>query len=133
MKQAFWNWFYNSSSILWSRLQVLAGCIFLVITMTDMSPWISVKYLPLWVVISNVIAEYLRRSNTQMNTIQVVDRKLGDVSDVTYLKSPDPVPEGAKLVQLKSSTPAGGGTFGIIGVSFAATAIIFMVVISVLK
>jgi len=89
--------------------------------------------MPLWLVISNVIAEYLRRANTQMNTIQVADRRLGEVSDVTYLKSPDPVPEGARLVQLKSSTPASGGTFGIIGVAFATTAIIFMVVISVLK
>ena len=132
-QQTFWNWFLNSALILWTRFQVLAGCILLVITMSDMSPWIPAKYLPIWIIISNVIAEYMRRSNTQENTIQVVDRKLGIMQDVTYLKAPDPVPVGSQLVQVKSIKSGYGSSFGLIGVSFALTAIVFMIIISVLK
>lgn len=101
-KQQFWNWFYNSSSILWARAQVLFGCIVLVITTTDMSPWLPAKYLPIWVVINGIISEYLRRTNTKTENIVVSDTK-GVTTDVTYLKPPNPVPQGAILLQQTSS------------------------------
>lgn len=98
-QQDFWNWFYNSSSVLWARIQVLMGCIVLVMTTTDMSPWLPVKYLPIWVVINGVITEYLRRTNNKTENIMVADR-LGTVQNVTYLKPPSPIPEGKTFIKV---------------------------------
>ena len=125
-QQTFWNWFYNSATILWSRLQVLLGCLVLVVTMTDMSPWLPKEWMPIWLIINAVITEYLRRVNTQTNTIQVEDKQNGIKSDVTYLKSPDPVPEGKKLVQFKSSTSSGPSKFTIIGMVWSGIGIAIM-------
>jgi hypothetical protein len=126
-KQAFWNWFYNSASIMWARFQVLMGCVVLVITMTDMSQWLPAKAMPIWLVINGVIAEYLRRSNTQMSTIEVNDRR-GIMSEVTYLKPPNPIPVGAKLIQVRTETAGNKSIFGVVGVVIALTSVIFMLI-----
>lgn len=99
-QQAFWNWFYNSALVLWSRLQVLLGSIVAVLLITDMTPWLPAKYLAIWIPINGVISEYLRRTNTETRNI-IVSTPQGVMSDVTYLKPPDPVPEGTKLVAVK--------------------------------
>lgn len=110
MPQSFWNWFYNSGTILWARLNVLLGCIILVITTTDMSPWLPAKYMPAWIIINSVITEYLRRMNTKTASI-VVSSSQGVMSDVTYLQPPDPVPKGAELVQVKKTMPIDGNNY----------------------
>lgn len=98
-KQDFWNWFYNSSNILWSRLQVLMGCIVLIMTTTDMTPFLPAKYLPIWVVINGIVSEYLRRTNTKTENIVVADKATGATQNVTYLKPPNPVPEGQTFIK----------------------------------
>jgi len=136
-KQDVWNWFYNSSSIVWARFQVLFGCLVLVITMTDMSQWLPKEWMPIWLVISGVISEYLRRSNTQTNTIevhpQVASTPQGIVSQqVTYLQSNSPVPAGSTVVSAKrieQSGYSGASVFGMVGISFGLLAAVFMVLL----
>lgn len=99
-QQDFWNAFYNSATILWTRLNVLLGCIITVLAVTDMTPWLPPKYLVMWIPINAVLTEYLRRSNTETGKIEVVN-PMGIKSDVVYLKSPDPVPKGSRLVKVK--------------------------------
>lgn len=100
--QTFWNWFYNSSTILWARFQVLFGSIVTVLLVTDMTPWLPPKYLVMWIPINGVITEYLRRVNTQTSIVEVADTNDNNKkSDVVYLKNPIPVPAGSKLVKLK--------------------------------
>ena len=89
----FWNLFYNSESVLWARLQIFLGSIVAVLMATDVSPWIPKEYLPIWVIFNGIVGEYLRRRKTQTATIAVEDKK-GEVTQVTYLKAPNPVPEG---------------------------------------
>ncbi len=96
----FWNLFLNSATILWARFGVLLGCILTVLTVTDMTPWLPTKYLPIWIVINAVITEYLRRSNTKTGKIEVASPE-GVKSDVVYLKTEDPVPKGSRLVKVK--------------------------------
>ena len=99
-KQDFWNWFYNSASIMWARFQVLFGSIVAVLLITDLTPWLPAKYLAIWIPVSGIISEYLRRTNTTTGNI-VVDDRNGTQSDITYLKPPNPVPEGSKLIKVK--------------------------------
>lgn len=136
-RQDFWNWFYNSGTILWARLNVLFGCIVMVITMTDMSPWIPAKYIPIWIVINSVITEYLRRTNTRTENI-IVATPQGIMSDVTYLKSPDPVPEGKKLVAVKSMPRPSDGysgfaVFGMVAVLSATLFGLFALINEIFK
>ncbi len=94
----FWNWFDNSGTILWGRLQVLVGAIWTVAVTTDlMSSWLSPKYFPVWVVFSGVVTEYMRRSNAVTNTIVVRDDN-GIQSNVKYLSPKSPVPKGMRVV-----------------------------------
>lgn len=101
-KQAFWNLSLNSATILWARIQILLGSIIAVVLVTDMTPFLPPKYLVWWVPINGIITEYLRRVNTETHVIQV--KQHGEVSDVRYMTSKDPVPEGAKLVSDKKLT-----------------------------
>lgn len=100
--QIFWNWFYNSASILWARFQVLFGSIVAVLLVTDMTPWLPAKYLVMWIPINGIITEYLRRVNTQTNTAVVSDQKLS-VKEIVFLKPPSPVPAGSTLLEVKDS------------------------------
>ena len=96
----FWNWFYNSATILWARFGVLFGCVLTVLTMTNMAPWLPAKYLPIWIVINGVITEYLRRTNTKTNAV-VVEDDAGVKSEITYLQGPSPIPPGSTLLKVK--------------------------------
>ena len=98
--QTFWNWFDNSASIMWARFQVLLGAIVSVLLVTDLTPWLPAKYLVIWIPINGIITEYLRRTNTTRGVI-VVDDQQGVKTDIAYLKSPNPIPEGSKLVKVK--------------------------------
>lgn len=100
MNGTFWNWFYNSATILWARFQVLFGSIIAVLIVTDMTPWLPAKYLVMWIPINAVLTEYLRRSNTEKGTVEVQDQH-GAKSDVVYLKPENPVPKGSTLVRIK--------------------------------
>ena len=95
----FWNWFDNSSTILWSRFQVLFGCIWTVLSITDMAPWMPPKYIPIWAIINGIVTEYLRRIQTQTITSTVMDRVTGAQSDIKYLKTDSIVPSGATLIR----------------------------------
>lgn len=98
-KQDFWNWFLNSSTILWSRFQVLFGSIVAVLLVTDMTPWLPAKYLVIWIPINGIITEYIRRTSSKTENILVTDKQ-GVLSDVTYLKPENPVPEGKSFVKV---------------------------------
>ena len=101
-QQTFWNWFYNSSSVLWARFQVLFGSIVAVLLVTDMTPWLPAKYLVIWIPVNGIITEYLRRLNTQTSTVVVADNRQGlKAEEIVFLKSPSPVPEGKTLLQVK--------------------------------
>jgi hypothetical protein len=55
------TWFKDSETIFWARLQVFIGSVFTVLTVTDLSPLLPPKYLTIWLIISGVITELLRR------------------------------------------------------------------------
>lgn len=138
-KQDFWNWFSNSAIILWSRFQVLFGSIVAVLLITDMTPWLPAKYLAIWIPINGVISEYLRRMNTETRNI-IVATPQGILSDVTYLKSPGPIPEGTKLVAMKKNTLprdrdgySGYAVFGMVGILFAFLIGLFALVNEIFK
>lgn len=139
-QQTFWNWFYNSGTILWARLNVLLGCIVLVITTTDMSPWLPAKYMPAWIVINSIISEYLRRMNTKTANI-VVANPQGVMSNVTYLQPPNPIPKDTTLVQIKKATVtdnkyngySGLAVFGMLGVLIAAIMGVFALINTIFK
>jgi hypothetical protein len=102
LRLKFWNFFSNSSTVLWARFQILFGCVWFVASMTDMTPYLPAKYIPLWAVINGVITEYLRRVNAQKSTL-TVDSSKGVVSNITYLKTAPPVPAGAKIISDKKA------------------------------
>ena len=97
LRLKFWNLFYNSSTVFWARFQIFFGCVWFVLSMTDMTPWLPAKYIPVWAIINGIITEYLRRSNAPAKTITVNDRA-GVESTVTYLRAASPVPTGSMVV-----------------------------------
>ena len=70
IKDAFWyvhSTFHGSEVILWQRLQILGAAVLAVLLATDMSPFIKPEYLPIWVVVSSVMTEYLRRRRAEQD------------------------------------------------------------------
>jgi hypothetical protein len=63
--QSIKDWFRNSETILWSRLQVLVGAIWVVLSAADLSPVLSGKYLTYWLVFNGVVSELIRRRGTE--------------------------------------------------------------------
>ena len=59
------RWFKRSETIFFARLQVFLGAVFAVLTVTDLSPLLPPKYLTIWLIISGVITELLRRRNAE--------------------------------------------------------------------
>lgn len=59
------NWFAHSETILWARLQLVAGIVWAAISVTDLSPLMSPKWFAIWGIVNGIISEYLRRRNTE--------------------------------------------------------------------
>lgn len=57
----FNSWFKDSETIVWARVQMFVGALWIAASSTDLSPIFPSKYLPVWLVISGAITEYLRR------------------------------------------------------------------------
>ncbi|MCK1670320.1 hypothetical protein [Bradyrhizobium sp. 150] len=88
------NWFWHSETILFARLQVAFGIIWVVLSETDLSPVLSGHYLTYWLIISGIITEILRRRNTQPGSMVIAPPAPGTVEPVkaAYLMSPPPGP-----------------------------------------
>jgi drug/metabolite transporter (DMT)-like permease len=60
------QWFSDSETLFWARLQMAAGAVLTVLTTTDLTPVLTAtglgKWAPLWLVASGVITELARRS-----------------------------------------------------------------------
>lgn len=67
------EWFYNSETILWARIQLFGGILWTVLSTTDMMPLLSPQYLTYWLIANGIITEYLRRRGTE------VSKKTGDL------------------------------------------------------
>ena len=75
MFSKFWAWykpihdsFHDSEVILWARIQVLVGSLWVVASQTDLAPVISnPKYLTYWLIANGVITEVLRRNRADFN------------------------------------------------------------------
>ncbi|TIW48195.1 MAG: hypothetical protein E5V61_05660 [Mesorhizobium sp.] len=57
-------WFKDSETIVWARLQMLAGAVLVVIATTDptlFNQYIPERWLPLYIVGSGIVTEFARR------------------------------------------------------------------------
>ncbi len=61
MWQKIKNWFKDSETIFFARLQLFIGAVWQTLVMTDLSPILPPKWLPVWLILSGVVTEYLRR------------------------------------------------------------------------
>lgn len=55
------NWFKDSETLFWARLQVFVGILIEVVAMTDLSPVLPPAWIPIWFIFSGVLTEILRR------------------------------------------------------------------------
>lgn len=72
-------WFEHSETILWARLQVLVGAVWIVLQATDLSPVLQGKYMTYWLVFSGVVTELVRRRGTEsrngvIRSVDTVDK-----------------------------------------------------------
>lgn len=56
-----WDWCKRSQTIVWARLQVLAGAVWSVLIVTDLSALLGPKSLAAWLIVSGFVTEYMRR------------------------------------------------------------------------
>lgn len=69
-QDTFWNrvrvWFHDSETIVWARLQMVIGALWLIISTTDLLPIFTLlgweKYMPAGLILIGFISEYLRRA-----------------------------------------------------------------------
>lgn len=59
--QKVWDWCKHSQTIVWARLQVIAGAVWSVLIAADLTALLNPKALAIWLVVSGVITEYMRR------------------------------------------------------------------------
>lgn len=85
------NWFVHSETILWARLQVAAGIIWAVLSVTDMAPLLTPKWLAIWGIVTGIIGEYLRRRGTQTMT-SMVRMVPGEAAQPVRMLSDNPLP-----------------------------------------
>jgi hypothetical protein len=64
---AFHESFHQSGTIVFARLHVFVGIILGVLTTTDLSPWLPPKYLTLWLILSGIAMEYIRKSRSEVD------------------------------------------------------------------
>lgn len=67
---AFLQWFRDSETVFFARMQLLAGAIWLVLITTDLSPLFSnPKIMAGWLVFSGVVTETARRAREDREKI----------------------------------------------------------------
>jgi hypothetical protein len=89
------NWFWRSETIAWARLQVLFGVVWGVISIADLSPLLTGKWLTIWLIFNGIVTELLRRRNTTQQSVVVAEtQSSGAVEPVKkeFLTSPPPGP-----------------------------------------
>lgn len=58
--------FHDSETILWARVQVILGAVWLGLSQADMAPIINnPKYLSFWMIFNGAVSELLRRSREE--------------------------------------------------------------------
>mgnify|MGYP001563001663 CR=1 FL=1 len=60
------TFFKDSETIFWARLQAFAGVVFTVLSTVNLSPLLPPKYLTIWLILSGVVTELLRRRRVEM-------------------------------------------------------------------
>jgi hypothetical protein len=89
------NWFWRSETIAWARLQILFGVVWGVVSVADLSPLLSGKWLTIWLIFNGIVTEFLRRHRAVQETVMVPETaKDGSVESVpkSFLASPPPGP-----------------------------------------
>ncbi len=73
----FWATFHNSGTIIFARVQVLIGAVWVVLVATDLTPFLgsNPKYLTAWLLFSGVITEMTRRRGTRTDDDNHLVRK----------------------------------------------------------
>lgn len=61
MWQKVKDWFKDSLTIAWARLQVLLAAVWGVLVTIDLAPVMSQKWLTVWLIVSGVATELTRR------------------------------------------------------------------------
>lgn len=59
--QSIKDWFKDSTTIAWARIQMLLAAVWGVLAVTDLSPVLSQKWLTVWLIVSGVVTEITRR------------------------------------------------------------------------
>lgn len=89
------NWFWRSETILWARLNMLFGVVWGVLSVSDLSPLLSGKWLTVWLIFNGIVSELLRRRGAIQTTAMVPElAKDGslDVVPKAFLATPAPGP-----------------------------------------
>lgn len=55
------DWFKDSTTIAWARIQVLLAAVWGVLVTTDLAPVLGQKWLTAWLILSGVVTEIARR------------------------------------------------------------------------
>ena len=55
------SWFRNSTTILWARLQLVIAAGWAALSVVDMTPLLTPKWLTVWLIVSGTITELARR------------------------------------------------------------------------
>ena len=92
-------WFHDSETIVWARLQILVGSIWVVLLATNLSPILPPKAITYWLIASGVITELVRRSREQRN---LGVSEPADLEKVTVVVPP----EKAAIVEAVVVSPA---------------------------
>lgn len=85
------NFFHHSETILWARIQMLFGIVWMVLSTADLAPIINdPKILTYWAIANGVITEWLRRRGTETQSILVNPDAPADEAPVvaTILSNP---------------------------------------------
>lgn len=61
MWQKIKDWFKDSTTIAWARVQVLFAAVWGVLVTVDLAPVLGQKWLTAWLIISGVVTELTRR------------------------------------------------------------------------
>lgn len=65
------NWFWRSETILWARAQVAFGIVWGVVSIADMSPLLTGKWMTIWFIFNGIVTELLRRRGSVQQTVIV--------------------------------------------------------------
>ena len=100
IKLAFWNWVRNSGTILWARINVLFGAVWVTLSQTDLSAVLNPKYLTYWMIINGIITELVRRNGNTVQTVTVATAETNfQPVQIQRLERVDPIPPATAPTQ----------------------------------